>query len=358
VTWFVDFSAAAARTDRLPGAPDHVRLLAAGLIGEAGSVLTELKKEKRERDAYPAYRHKMLEEIGDLLWYFSRVVASVDPDLAAMLNEHPEGNALQGDASLPLFLELGAAVGEILAVLQVEANPKSSEMRPLLVRLWQVLGGVSKVVNIELKVAADNNLRKIESRWPDKRIYAELFDNGFPVEDRLPRRLTFEFRERPQGERRVVLLRCNDINFGDRLTDNIEDPDGYRYHDVFHFAYAVHLGWSPVVRSLLRCKRKSNSTKDEGQDGARAIIVEEAVSAIVFSRAKRLNFFDEKKQVDYDLLKTVHEFVQGFEVDSVPLWQWEAAILDGYRVFRNLRNNRGGHVVMDLERHELQYRAP
>ncbi|NKC15088.1 MAG: hypothetical protein GKR94_23725 [Gammaproteobacteria bacterium] len=153
-------------------------------------------------------------------------------------------------------------------------------------------------------------------------------------------------------------MRCNGINFGDRLTDNIEDPDGYRFHDIFHFAYAVHLGWSPVIRALLKCKRKSAPALDEGQDGARAAIVEEAVSAVVFNRAKRLNFFDNLTHVDYDLLKTIQEFVAGFEVAAVPLWQWEKAILNGYEIFRKLLHNRGGSVQLDLNQRELTYVAP
>jgi hypothetical protein len=100
------------------------------------------------------------------------------------------------------------------------------------------------------------------------------------------------------------------------------------------------------------------SEKDEGQDGARAVILEEATAAIVFSRAKQLNFFDGLDHVDYDLLKTVKEIVEGFEVEIVPAWQWEAAILDGYSIFRKLRNNRGGRVILDLERRELSYCAP
>ena len=51
---------------------------------------------------------------------------------------------------------------------------------------------------------------------------------------------------------------------------NIADADGYRYHDIFHIANAVFLGWSPVVRALLRCKRKSQPHIDENEDGARA----------------------------------------------------------------------------------------
>jgi NTP pyrophosphatase (non-canonical NTP hydrolase) len=358
MTWLTDFADSAQKTDRFAGSREHLRLLAAGLMGETGSVLTELKKEERERDAYPAYRRKMLEEIGDFLWYFTRIVSVVDHGLLEDF-ELPEKAEHRTDASspLPLFIELGAATGEVLDAIN-KGRLESPGASPLLQRIWSLLRGVAKRSRISLREAAESNVRKIESRWPQRRVYTGLFDDSFPEEERLPRRLQIEFRERGNGERRVVLLRCNDINFGDRLTDNIEDPDGYRYHDVFHFAYAAHLGWSPVVRSLLRCKRKSSSKKDEGQDGARAVILEEAISAIVFSRAKQLNFFDGIDHVDYDLLKIVREFVQGFEVEMVPLWQWEAAILDGYATFRKLRNNHGGTITLDLERKGLIYLAP
>src|SRR5205807_1656629 len=139
-------------------------------------------------------------------------------------------------------------------------------------------------------------------------------DEGFPEEEQLPRNLEVEFREKARGGQKVVLLRCNGINFGDRLTDNILDPDGYRYHDIFHFANAVHLGWSPIVRAVLHCKRKSSEKIDEAEDGARAGILEEAIAAIVFSRAKQLRFFQGLDHLDYDLLKMVRELVAGFEV--------------------------------------------
>ena len=38
------------------------------------------------------------------------------------------------------------------------------------------------------------------------------------------------------------------------------------------------------------------------------------MSAIVFSRAKQLKFFEGLDHLDLDLLKTVKEFVEGFEV--------------------------------------------
>ena len=184
-----------------------------------------------------------------------------------------------------------------------------------------------------------------------------LFDDDFPEEEQLPRELEIEFRKVKRGKTDAVVLRCNGLNFGDRVTDNIGQADFYRFHDVFHFAYVVFLGWSPVIRALLKCKRKSDPLVDENQDGARATIVEEAVSAMVFSRAKEMDYYGGVDHVDYDLLKAIREFIQGFEVAGLPLWQWETAILEGYRAFRFLRENEGGCVTLDMNRRELLYRT-
>jgi len=208
---------------------------------------------------------------------------------------------------------------------------------------------------ISLEDAANANLLKTQGRWPGDRIFHPLFDEDYPIEEQIPRSFLIGFVERTRGKRVEVLLRCYDIGIGSRLTDNIRDPDGYRYHDIFHMAFAVFLGWSPVVRALLRCKRKSTPKVDENEDGARAIIVEEAVSAIVFNRAKEMRFFEKAIQLDYDLLKTIQEFVRGYEVDRVPLWQWEMAILKGYEAFRFLRSNSGGYISWDLTHRTLAW---
>lgn len=349
--WFQEFAATAAKTDSFTGKPDHTALLAAGLIGEAGSVVSELKKARRERDAYPVYRERMVEEVGDFLWYFVRLVAVVAPDLLREF-QVPEPIALPKADQLTAHLDFGASVGEVLAAI---SSSNHADIAPRFHRTWALLTVICSDARVSLRDAAERNAAKTRSRWPDEKHYAPLFDEAFPVEEQLPRRLQVDFLERPRGTQKAVILRCNEINFGDRLTDNIADPDGYRFHDVFHFAYAVHLGWSPVVRALMRTKRKSDSKIDEAQDGARAGIIEEAVSAIVFSRAKQLKFFEGLDHVDLDLLKTVKEFVEGFEVETVPLWQWETAILDGYRVFRSLCAGPGGRVTLELGTRQLTY---
>lgn len=356
MTWLKDFADVAATTDNFVGQAKHAQLLAAGLVGETGGIVAELKKERRERDAYPAYRHKMLEEIGDALWYFVRLTSVLDPEFVDDLDAQRAVESRPASAEISHFLELAAAVGALAD--HVREPTTATETRACLRRVWILFAAISDESHVDLAEAAAANLRKVQSRWPTKREFSPLFDDAFPEEEQLPRHLDVEFRERVRGEgQRTVVLRCNRLNFGDRLTDNIDDADGYRFHDVFHFAYAAYLGWSPVVRSLLKCKRKSDPRIDEAQDGARAAIVEEAVSAAAFARGKHLGYFDGLDHVDFDLLKTIGEFVDGYEVERVPLWQWEVAILKGFEVFRQLRTNGGGRVILDLEKRELRYVA-
>ena len=354
VSWFVSYCEGAARTDRLAGKPKHVELLAAGLFGEAGGILAELKKRCREDAAYPVDPDRLGEEVGDFLWYFARLTAVLKSFDVAKLDNAAADHERSNGEGVGNALALGAAVGALIEAL---GENSSSDALPGLEAVWRALVRVAAGSNICLEDAARKNLKKTESRWPRKqnRNRVPLFDCEFPEEEQIPRKLEVEFLDKGSFDKPEVILRCNGLNFGDRLTDNFGKADGYRFHDVFHFSYAVYLGWSPVVRSLLKCKRKSRPEVDEAEDGARAGIVEEAVSAAVFSRAKEVDFYDGITGVDYDLLKTIQGFVKGFEVDRVPLWQWEEAILNGYRVFRELREHRGGVVTLDLVERRLLY---
>jgi len=141
------------------------------------------------------------------------------------------------------------------------------------------------------------------------------------------------------------------------ITDNISDRDGYRFHDVFHFAYAAILHWSPVTRALIRHKRKSKPVYDEEQDSGRAIVVEEGLTAWIFSRAKELDFFEGQKKVSLDVLKTISEFVRGYEVEQCPLMLWEKTILEGYAVFRQLKAAQGGWIMGNREQRQISFRA-
>jgi len=233
--WLSDFSEKAALTDRFKDSADHVELLAAGMMGEAGGVLAEIKKKHRESQAYPAYRGRLVEELGDLLWYYVRLVTTLSPTLLQeLVTTHGAERSGAITATLDPFLDLGAAAGRALELVRHRGDQaRLEELRTTLANLWSSIQRAAESNQVDLSDAATRNLNKTASRWPTEKAYAPLFDDAFPEEEQLPRKLEVEFRDRSRDQQGVVILRCNNLNFGDRLTDNIQDADGYRYHDIF-----------------------------------------------------------------------------------------------------------------------------
>jgi NTP pyrophosphatase (non-canonical NTP hydrolase) len=219
--------------------------------------------------------------------------------------------------------------------------------------LWYV-STVATSYDLDLAKIAKDNIEKIESRWLPHQ--AKLFDEGFPKDEQLPRKFSVKFSETKSGDRKIVRATINGVNVGDSLTDNANEDDGYRYHDIFHLSYAAILGWSPVIRKLLKRKRKSNPKVDEVEDGARAAILEEAIAAAVYQHAKDNKLYADHERLDYEVLRIAQRLVAGLEVHACPLYQWERAIMRGYEIFRLLTKNRGGIVHIDLIKRNIFYR--
>ena len=72
-------------------------------------------------------------------------------------------------------------------------------------------------------------------------------------------------------------------------------------------------------------------------------------------RAKELNYFENQEKVSLGILKTIEEFVSGYEVEKCPLKLWEKAIMDGYSVFRQIKKNQGGWIIGNRKERTLQY---
>lgn len=354
LSWLNKHQDVARSTDQLKTRDRYTDILILGLAGEVGSILSEQKKAKREQDAYPRHRHRLKEELGDTLWYLLRIVDAFGCDITT-LNRLVKPPRKKTRKDLDDALELGVAVGDLLRVTRQSADTESIQFA--VERVAGTLSTVAARAELNWPDIADSNQKKVLSRWPQTRDNARVEELTALEEERFPRRLRIEIRT-ALGKPNMVILRSRGLNIGDRLTDNIKEQDYYRFHDVFHFSYAVYLGWSPVLRSLLKCKRKSLPEVDENEDGARAQIVEEAVSAYVFAQAKAMNYFDGVDSLDYELLKTISELIRGYEVEKVPLFRWEEAILFGYGVFRDLRKHKGGSVVLDFKRHTLAYYRP
>jgi NTP pyrophosphatase (non-canonical NTP hydrolase) len=220
--------------------------------------------------------------------------------------------------------------------------------------LWY-LTSLASLYEIPLEEIAKANAEKAESLYSEGSV--NVFDSAFAPDERLPRRFVVNFYEKPLERSLYVKVSVNDVVIGDALTDNSHEDDGYRYHDVFHLAYAAVLGWSPVCRSLLKCKRKSNAKIDEVEDGARAAVIEEAVSILVFNQAEERGWYVDRSSIDIGLLKTIRRMVTGLEVRTCTAKQWQQAICQGYTVFRELKKNGGGDVTVDLDKQRITYRV-
>jgi NTP pyrophosphatase (non-canonical NTP hydrolase) len=221
--------------------------------------------------------------------------------------------------------------------------------------LWYV-AVLANSFDLDLDDIAAASLEKAKDRWRPSNPDQALLDDSAPQHEQLPRlaRFTFTPTVRPGDGRTVIALTRDGNPVGDPLTDASHIEDDYRYHDAFHLAHVAVLGWSPVMRSLLKCKRKSNPQLDEAEDGGRAIAIEEGISALVFSYASQHGFFEDVRHVDNELLQTVSNMVSHLEVSSHRAADWEKAIMVGYRCWRELTKHSGGTVEIDMQRRNMR----
>lgn len=260
-----------------------------GIIGEAGSVVSELKKKLRDGEAYNRFKPKLKEELGDVLWYISAIASQND---------------------------------------------------------------------ISLEDIANDNLKKITDRFTESSEVNFIdFDKDFPDNESLPQEFEVAFIPSYENGKSIVKIVNNTSGemIGDPLTDNNYENDGYRFHDIFHFGYLANLGWSPVIRKLLGKKRKSKPKVDENEDGARAQIIEEIVSLLIYNESHDHDLLKYSKNVDTGLLKLVQRMVKTLEVKECTAKQWEITILNSFQVFNELIENNGGRVMVSKKNRRLTY---
>jgi NTP pyrophosphatase (non-canonical NTP hydrolase) len=224
--------------------------------------------------------------------------------------------------------------------------------------LWYVANLASKL-DLSLESIAARNLSKVGARWPvdEDPLPLPLADEAFPADEQLPRRAEVRFEEERDGQRAVVRLFRGEEMLGNHLTDNAYVDDGYRFHDAFHLTYAALLGWSPVSRFFFGCKRNSDPSVREVEDGGRAGVIEESIAAFVFDYARKARFLDGVQHVDYTLLTTIRSLVSQLEVRERTAREWESAILRSYEMWRALRQNGGGVLAFDLHARTIEYRS-
>ena len=363
-----DYEESISDTNRLSDA--EVKPILFGLFGEVGSLMSTSKKLHREKDAFEGFSRDVKEELGDTLWYVSALCERTGISIydiffeafdsgrfvktfAVIGGKSVSTSMVDSKANLDRFDAILLRLGKCSSrLLDVEMEP--AKVRPLLVEFIQIYIEAVEISQVSFADVVEENITKTRGRFIEPSADSlPRFEDYIPEDEHLPRRFEIDIVRRPSGK---YYLRWNDVYIGNALSDEIGDDDGYRFHDVFHLANAAVLHWSPAFRELIKCGRKSQQKIHNAQDVFRARVIDEGLSAYIFSYAKGLNFFEGHTEVSFNLLKTIRNFVKGYEVEECPLYLWESAILQGYEAWRKIRKNDGGTVIGNRDSRTLKYK--
>ena len=284
--------------------------------------------------------------------------------IANQTDQQPKTGVDEADRRTILVPLLGLAgeVGELLGEHKKWLrNGDSYKLFPERVKeelgdlLWY-LSNVATKHGLTLEEVAQFNLNKTRRRWQPTssgKGRTKLFDEHFPLSERLPRQMDVSIEESAG----IAITTIDGAPFADPLTDNRYEEDGYRFHDISHLSYATILGWSPTLRALLRRKRKSDPRIDEVEDGGRAIVIEEGICAMVFSYAERRNFLEGAEGVTYDLLRTIKDMTSHLEVSARTEGDWERAIMTAFDIWRQVKLQGKGRIHADLAQGTIELLA-
>jgi NTP pyrophosphatase (non-canonical NTP hydrolase) len=288
-----DYQRQSAQTDRLGPISKALDPHVLGLITEVGDLAESWRRYEQAREKYHDFEPRVREELGDILWY---------------------------------------------------------------------IAAIARRTNMSLSDIADDNLRRNRERWLPSATgqKVHLYDAPYPPAEQLPRKFRIHFVPftEADGVPHVKMLLDQPApkgTVGDPLSDRAYEDDGYRFHDALHLSYAACLGWSPVIRTLMKKRRISDPGVNKIEDGGRAIVIEEGLAAHIFDQAREWGWFEGAETVDPDILKYARTMVANLEVKSQSKPEWERCILTGFDVWRKLRKNNGGFVQGDLRRRTLSY---
>lgn len=268
--------------------------------------------------------------------------------------------SVNSEMDVVVFGLLGEAGAVASAVKQTQRDSSSKEL--LVQRVGEELGDliwyaaeIATLLDIKLQDCLSQNLEKASSLFDNREAY---FDTSTDPKERFPSSGIFSFRT--VAGKVVVALDGEEI--GNPLDDNSHEEDGYRFHDVFHMAFMNQLGWSPVMRRLLDCKRREGHDEhtDRVEDGARARFLEEGLTALIFSQNRHkegVSTFADPANIPFGLITSVKSMTEGLEVRARSVTRWRDAIAIAFAMFDQLTSTGGGDIKFDNEARTFEYSA-
>ncbi|QHI35966.1 hypothetical protein IMCC3317_13140 [Kordia antarctica] len=186
---------------------------------------------------------------------------------------------------------------------------------------------------------------------------AKYLDENFDEHEQLPRDLKVYFEHKKNKNVNVYVFNNLKQSIPIRTGEKDWDLNGdyYRFRLAFHFSYMTHLKWSPVIRDIMGIKRRSERVFEKAIDGPRQLIIEEGICSYIFSESKKYdNFYNYSTIPDY-ILKTVLRFSNYTEIANLKSDIWELSILEGFKIWKQLANNKGGLISLDLDNAKIKY---
>src|SRR5687768_1706013 len=201
-----EYQQRAAETDQNREAGlDGLHFLLLGLFGEVGTLLSALKKKKRDKAGFLGYEEAIYEEFGDTLWYFSNIASRAKLNLSVIAQRIFRGlrdwDEVKGDA-FGAFADIqaqrkpgGSATSDEFEAALIALAGKTGlflndfhltrftsnrdALSAHLTEVFRALVSAADIADVDLAKAAAINVSKINSRWPRTRTYTPLFDERF-----------------------------------------------------------------------------------------------------------------------------------------------------------------------------------
>lgn len=156
----------------LPVLEDHLIHMALGVIGEFGELVDAVKKVVVYDK--PVDQTNLVEEIGDVLWYYAGMHAELGIDLKVSQDALAEVTIIPWgpgapDLSLPFgkgraLVMLSALAAEACNEIMEDVSEAESQMQTL----TAVIATTARILDVNLEEAMSLNIAKLKARYGDK----------------------------------------------------------------------------------------------------------------------------------------------------------------------------------------------
>ena len=160
-----DYQRLAMRTS--PEGHDRILNGCMGLIGESGEVVDLVKKWKfQSGDHAQLPKDKMIEELGDVLWYCAEVSTGMGSDMIRVQKRRGL-NGLTYDGKIHLEVLFLSKLAQSMTDVLIYADEWSPDPMVVVIRIMDVIGYMLKTYcGSTLEECMERNIEKLKKRYP------------------------------------------------------------------------------------------------------------------------------------------------------------------------------------------------